>query len=228
MQNVREKLTNRFLFSRFIAVTITLQLDTQTVMESDAYGDLDNYAKAINDTLKGRDGIFIDDCQIYRLNIGFELTGRTTFDVEVEAMLPDEFVMKDGLKFYGMPDGLFYPQAEAVWEEGRVDQLDIFNTYAGLMIWEGMVRTKRTIRHDGRQNGLSKLEAFRGSRPAMPLQLGYHRSRAIASGIEIVEYSAWKRAAQELAQTDTRIDQLNEMMTRYGSTLTETLRSATD
>lgn len=126
IQNVRERLNNKFMFSRFIEVIITLRLDTQTVMESDAYGDLDNYSKTINDALKGRDGLFIDDCQIYRLGVGFELTSHTSFDVEIRAMVSDEFVLKAGLKLYGMPNGLYYPQATAVWENGQVDQLDTF------------------------------------------------------------------------------------------------------
>ena len=59
---VHAQLINRFLFSNLIEVIINLQLDTQMVMESDAYGDVDNYSKSINDAMKGRDGIFIDDC----------------------------------------------------------------------------------------------------------------------------------------------------------------------
>ncbi|HEX3417360.1 MAG TPA: hypothetical protein VHT21_13285 [Stellaceae bacterium] len=59
-------------------------------------------------------------------------------------MSPEEFVLKEGLKLYGMPDGLFYPQAEAVWGEGQIDQLDAFNTFADLLIWETMTRNRRS------------------------------------------------------------------------------------
>ena len=57
----------------------------------------------MDDAMKGRDGVFIDDCQIYRLSAGFSLTGHTAFDVRIKATLPEEYVLKDGLKLYGMP-----------------------------------------------------------------------------------------------------------------------------
>ena len=39
---------------------ITLHVDVQTALESDKAADLDNYAKAILDGLKGPKGIMID------------------------------------------------------------------------------------------------------------------------------------------------------------------------
>lgn len=228
VRKLRDQLKNKFLFSRFISVTLNLQLDTQTVMESDAYGDLDNYAKCINDALKGKDGIFIDDCQISRLNIGFELTGHTSFDVEINAMADDEYVLKEGLKLYGMPDGLFYPQATAVWHEGKVDVLDDLNAYAGLLIWETMVRTKGKVRHHGRQSGLTRLQAYHSSKPAMPLQLGFHRSRAIVSGLEIVEFKEWRRCADELARNEGRLETVIASLRDYASGLTFSLLGRKD
>lgn len=166
-------------------------------MESDAYGDLDNYAKQINDGLKDHDGIIIDDCQICRLGVSFELSTYTTFDLEIRAVSDDGFVLKKGLTLYGMPDGLFYPQARAVWGTRQIEQITTFDTYAGLLIWETMTRNKRALRHQLRRKGASRLEAFRFARPVMPLQLGSHRSRAIASGIEMVEHAAWRAGCAE-------------------------------
>ena len=71
---VHAQLINRFLFSNLIEVIINIQLDTQTIMESDALWRRRYYSKSINDAMKGRDGVFIDDCQIYPLSTGFELT----------------------------------------------------------------------------------------------------------------------------------------------------------
>jgi Holliday junction resolvase RusA-like endonuclease len=220
-REVSERLTNRFMFSRFIEVTIRLQLDAQTVMESDAYGDLDNYSKSINDALKGRDGLFIDDCQIYHLEIGFLLTLGTAFHVKIKAMLPDEFVLKEGLKLYGMSDGLYYPQAEAIWESSQVERLDKFNMFAGLIIWDTMTRSKRSLRHDLRSAGATKLTAFQYARPVMPLQLGFHRSRAVTSGLEIVEHEAWREACTRYADTDGRIGELKSNVTEYARAIAE-------
>jgi Holliday junction resolvase RusA-like endonuclease len=220
---VRGGLTNRFLFAGLIQVTITLQLETQKVMESDAYGDLDNYAKSVNDALKGRAGLFIDDCQIHRLDIAFELSSRATFDIEIKATHPEEFVLKQGLKLYGMPDGLFYPQAEALWSEGQVDQLDTFNTVAGLLIWETMTRNKKALRHDLRTAGATRLKAFQHARPTMPLQWAFHRSRAIASGIEMVEHANWRAACAAFRASDHtgRLAAVEREMAEYAQTIGE-------
>jgi Holliday junction resolvase RusA-like endonuclease len=48
-------------FSNEIHLEITLHVDVQTVLETDEAADLDNYAKAILDGLKGPNGIMIDD-----------------------------------------------------------------------------------------------------------------------------------------------------------------------
>ena len=188
-------------------------------MESDAYGDLDNYAKSINDAFKGRDGLFIDDCQIYHQSIGFVLTHRVFFDVEIEANHEDDFVMKDGLRLYGMPDGLFYPQAVEWWDNGQLKRRSEFETFSGLLIWEGMSNNKRRLRHDLRLSGFSKLRAFQFTRHATPLQLGFHRSRAIASTIRMVEYKDWREACARFGQQDSRIDEVTKMMAAYENDL---------
>ena len=222
-ESVHAQLINRFLFSNFIEVAINLQFDAQTVMESDAYGDIDNYSKSINAAMKGRDGVFIDDCQIYRLSAGFELTGRTAFDVKIKATFPEEYVLKEGLKLYGMPDGLYYPQPTAVWEEGKIDHLDTFNTFGDLLILETITRNKTAMRHRLRSAGLSKLRAFQAARPATPLQLGLHRSRAVASELEIVEHEDWRAAYTEFARADgDRIAEIEREMTEYARVINET------
>jgi Holliday junction resolvase RusA-like endonuclease len=222
-ESVHAQLSNRFLFSNLIEVTINLQLDPQTVMESGAYGDVDNYSKSINDAMKGRDGVFIDDCQIYRLSAGFELTGHTAFDIRIKATLPEEYVLKDGLKLYGMPDGLYYPQATAVWEECKVDHLDTFNTFGDLLILETMTRNKTAMRHRLRSAGLSKLRAFQTARPTTPLQLGLHRSRAVASELEIVEHEDWRAAYTEFARADgDRIAEIEREMSEYVRVINQT------
>jgi hypothetical protein len=220
---VRAELINRFLFSNLIEVIINLQLDTQTVMESDAYGDVDNYSKSINDAMKGRDGVSIDDCQIYRLSTGFDLTGHAAFDIKIKAALPEEFLLKEGLKLYGMPDGLYYPQATAVWEDGKVDHLDTFDTFGGLLFWETITRNKTAMRHRLRSAGLSKLRAFQTARPTTLLQLGFHRSRAVASELEIVEHEDWRAACAEFARADgERIAEIEREMSEYARVIDET------
>lgn len=57
------------LYSHEIQLEITLHLDVQTVLETSDTADLDNYAKAIHDGLKGPRGIMFDDTQVQALVI---------------------------------------------------------------------------------------------------------------------------------------------------------------
>ena len=64
---IRDLLANKFVFVGQVHVTITLYLDEQKMLETPAYGDLDNYAKQLLDSIKGKGGLLIDDCQVQRL-----------------------------------------------------------------------------------------------------------------------------------------------------------------
>ena len=49
----------------------------------------------------------------------------------------------------------------------------------------------------------------------MPLQLGLHRSRAIASGVEMVEYTEWHEACARFGRGDDRINEVVGLMAAY-------------
>jgi Holliday junction resolvase RusA-like endonuclease len=215
IDDVRSRIDAKFMFSGIITLTVTLFLDEQTVLESDAYGDLDNYAKMINDSLKGRDGIFIDDCQIQRLDISWIDSPACSFEVEIRAQADDEFVLKDGLALYGMRDGLYYPQAAMFWRDAEPVMMSPFDAFSGLYIWDHMVSLKRQLRHRAGQRGETRLYAFYKGRWATPLQLGYHRSRAAASGLPLIERSAWRAKAHEfnLADPERRLGQVEATLT---------------
>lgn len=53
---IQAELTNQWLFANEIQLEITLHVDVQAVLETDETADLDNYAKAILDGLKGPQG----------------------------------------------------------------------------------------------------------------------------------------------------------------------------
>jgi hypothetical protein len=99
------ELKNHWLFSNEIHLEITLHVDVQTVLETDEAADLDNYAKAILDGLKGPSGIMIDDTQVQALTISWiDGYGPPAFTIAAKGS-PDEFVLKPQ-EFYEMPDGL--------------------------------------------------------------------------------------------------------------------------
>lgn len=174
---VQAELTNQFLYTHDVQLEITLYLDLRTILETDQTADLDNYAKALLDALKGPDGIFLDDTQVQALTISWiDNNGPqdTRFEVRARSS-PDDFMLKP-IEFYELSDGLFYPHGRRAWSlDGRAtgprDQ------YAMLCVLDQMVRYARAFRHELRKGGASPLSAFRFSQYVAPIARGYHRSR---------------------------------------------------
>lgn len=167
-QTVRSQLTNKFVFVGEISVTITLYLNEQTMLETPAYGDVDNYAKQLLDTLKGKGGLLIDDCQV-------EIKGG-----------PDDF-LPTPLKLHQMPDDLYYPISEFVWTTSGVIPapdglvMDLAEALAQ------MTARKRSMRHQLRQNGIAQFRAFQNCKCLSPVLIGFNKSRIVDSGFELVE-----------------------------------------
>lgn len=158
---IQEELKNRFLHTNEVRVEIILHLDVQTVLETDETADVDNYAKAILDGLKGPGGILLDDTQVQALTIYWidsHSQEETYFEVSISGS-PDDFMLKP-LEFYEMPDGLWYPYGRRMWSDGgQKDQSDR-NHYAGLLILETMSKVKRNARHLLRKSGMDRLTAY--------------------------------------------------------------------
>ena len=68
---IQSQLKNKWIYSHEIHLEITPHLDVQTVIETSETADLDNYAKAILDGLKGPQGIMFDDTQVQSLAISW-------------------------------------------------------------------------------------------------------------------------------------------------------------
>jgi len=188
----REQLTNKFLFSGEIKLTITLYLNEQKMLESPAYGDLDNYAKQLLDSMKGQGGLFIDDCQVQHLNISWiDIPGNAYFEIEINS-LPDDF-LHEPLKIYEMPDGLYYPISEQGWTEEGLVKREQESQFEIAKILANMTGTKKTIRHKLRQEGRHQLEAYYLSKYVSPIMMGFHKSRVVDSGYELIDYKSWQQ-----------------------------------
>lgn len=187
---IQAEMTNQWLYSHEIHLDITLHVDVQTTLETDETADLDNYAKAILDGLKGPNGIMIDDTQVQALSIHWiDGYGPPSFTVETKGS-PDDFVLKPQ-EFYEMPDGLWYPHGRRLWSEGGVDPTSDVNHYAGLSIIELMSSTKSRVRAELRRGGADRLRAYQQSRYVTSLARGFHRSR-IDDGFPLHARRAWQ------------------------------------
>lgn len=197
---IREALTNRFVYWGEVQLIITLYLDLQTVLETSETADVDNYAKAILDALKGPDGILIDDTQVQALTVSWIDSHETYFEVEIRSS-PDDFMIKP-VGFYEMPDGLYYPQPAAFWDKAGPTPATEMDLYAGLTISEMMAGGKKHMRHVLRQAGMTRLKASQATSPIETQLRGFHRSRLFDAGYELVGLADWRARRTAWADAD--------------------------
>lgn len=197
---IQAELTNRWLFSNEIHLEITLHVDVQTTLETDESADLDNYAKAILDGLKGPSGIMIDDTQVQALTISWiDGYGPPAFTISAKGS-PDDFVLKPQ-QFYEMPDGLWYPHGRYLWSQGGSEPCDDFNHFAGLSIMELMSSTKRRARAELRKGGADRLRAYQQAMYLSNSARGFHCSR-IEDGFPMHDRREWQADRKRWAVTD--------------------------
>lgn len=195
---VRAALGVSFLFTGFVKLAVQLFLDEQTLYESDRYGDIDNYAKSVNDALKGPEGILIDDSQIQDLSVWWTDTTTTVyFRVEILGV-EDEFVARAGLRLFEMPDGLYYPGATRLWSDGTMVDVKPIDRATHLFELAQSTTVIREYRNQLRRAGLPQRFAYQDSRILGPSRLGFHRTRAVASGFPLVSQAQWREELDEL------------------------------
>lgn len=206
---IQAELNNKFFYTNEVRLEIVLYLDVQAVLETDETADVDNYAKAILDGLKGPSGILLDDTQVQALTISWidaHRPDQTYFEVSI-ASSPDDFMLKP-LEFYEMPDGLWYPHGRRMWSDGgQKDQSDR-NHYAGLLILETMSKVKRNARHLLRKSGMDRLTAYQRGMYVSSSARGFHRSR-IDEGFPMHPWRDW-RAAYE-AWRGEHVDEIRDI-----------------
>jgi Holliday junction resolvase RusA-like endonuclease len=212
-KKVHAELTNQFLFSNEIAVTFTLYMDVQTILETSETADIDNYAKGLLDCLRGANGIMIDDTQVQALTISWLDSHETFFEVEIRGS-PDDFVLKP-IELYEMSDGLWYPLGRQVWDDGSAKDQGEFSLAAGLLITDAMAAVQKGARKELRNAGLDRLRTYQASRRYSTSARGFHKSRVADAGFPLHERKAWQerlatwRAAHpQLAEVETMMSEL--------------------
>jgi len=188
----RQQLNNKFVFTNEIKLEIILYLNEQKMLESPAYGDLDNYAKQLLDSMKGYGGLFIDDCQVQHLDISWiDVPKNAYFEIKIKSH-PDDFLLEP-LKLYEMPDGLYYPISEQTWTKEGIKKNETNSKYEIAKGLEILTMNKKKIRHKLRQEGKQQLDAYQISKYISPTLMGFHKSRVIDSGYELIDYKSWKQ-----------------------------------
>lgn len=191
-QAIRDQLKNKFVFVGEVRLTVTLYLDEQKMLETPAYGDLDNYAKQLLDSIKGHGGLFIDDCQVQRLDISWiDVPHGAHFEIVIRSS-PDDF-LPEPLKLYEMPNGLYYPISRQVWTQSGLIEDQDESIYLVAEALAAMTKTKKAMRHQLRQSGSPQFRSYQFSKYVSPILMGFHRSRVVDSGYELVSRASWKK-----------------------------------
>jgi hypothetical protein len=217
---IQSQLKNRWIYSHEIHLDITLYLDVQAVLETSETADLDNYAKAILDGLKGPHGIMIDDTQVQSLVISW-LDGYRDSSFTVSAKgSPDDFLLKP-VEFYEMPDGLWYPHSRLVWSNGVREILADKDHFIGLSITELMSSVKKRARAEMRNAGTDRLRAYQRSHYVSSMARGYHRSRISDDGFALHSRKAWQEAREAWRKIDPahsqEIDEILALRNSYNT-----------
>ena len=192
-QAIRDQLRNKFVFVGEVRLTVTLYLDEQKMLETPTYGDLDNYAKQLLDSIKGHGGLIIDDCQVQHLDISWiDVPHGAHFEVEIRSG-PDDF-LPELLKLYEMPDGLYYPISAKVWTQSGLIEAQDESIYFMADTLAAMTKTKKSLRHQLRQDGMPQFRAFQFGKHVSPILMGFHRGRVVDSGYELVSRASWENS----------------------------------
>lgn len=182
-EKLRAELGNNFFFCGWVEIKFDIYADPIRLMEKGQVGDLDNYAKALCDALKGPEGILIDDFQIMSFNIGWLDHHEECFEIEIRGH-PDEFLAKD-IRLYEASDGLYYPiqRHEADGMEARIA------SYI-----DASIIVNRGFRDQLEAEGDNQLAAYQKARFAKPIQIGFPRGKVRDSGFELVAHPDWYEA----------------------------------
>ena len=180
----QKELKNKFIFYGEVSVTIILYFNEEKKLERLKYGDLDNYAKMLLDCMKGKNGLFIDDCQVQHLDISWIdiPSAKSYFEITIKS-LPDAFLRKP-IKLYEMPDKLYYPIS--LYTTDKKELIEI------LCLLYSMINNKVKIKHKLRKEKKSELEVFHLTALISPIIMGFHKSHIIDSGYKLVEMSAYE------------------------------------
>lgn len=189
---LQSNISTNYMFTQQIQLKIVLYLNEEKMLNTPEYGDLDNYAKSICDAIKGNNGLIIDDCQIQRLDISWiDIPNESYFEIEIQST-PDDYCYNQ-LSLYEMHDKKYYPISEKIWDNGSMVEKTLEENFFGIASYSLLTTLTKKIRHKIRQEGSSQFNAYSEAKLLSPTVLGYHKTRIIDSGFNIVKKSEWKK-----------------------------------
>ncbi|MDD3324765.1 MAG: RusA family crossover junction endodeoxyribonuclease [Sulfurospirillaceae bacterium] len=202
-------ISTNYIYTQQVQLTITLYLNEEKMLNTPEYGDLDNYAKSICDAIKGKNGLIIDDCQIQRLDISWIdiPDNKSYFEIEIQST-PDEYCSRE-LSLYEMPNNKYYPIPNKYWNNSVFIEKNEEEIFLALVHFVYSTKLSKDIQHNARKKGKSQTESYYDTKLLHPIVLGYHKTRIIDSGFNIVKKNIWRSKLENWlsSATDSHIKQ---------------------
>jgi Holliday junction resolvase RusA-like endonuclease len=109
IQNITSNFS--FILVGDVRISIMWQIHERERYESDSSPDVDNILKPILDALSGPKGVLVDDCQVQAVSCHWTDWNRCEqqITIRIEMLDNDEWLLKDGIIFAHMGNGLCYP-----------------------------------------------------------------------------------------------------------------------
>ncbi|MBE9108672.1 RusA family crossover junction endodeoxyribonuclease [Nodosilinea sp. LEGE 07298] len=160
------KITSKceFILTDDVQIYIEWWIHEQDRYESDSSADVDNIIKPILDAISGPDGILIDDCQVQAVDCRWLdfFSVEQKINIRIKMFDRDGWLLKDGLFFVHMGNGLCYP----TW----MDKENPENTLSVVEQMEIMLLSRDKV--------LDKKGDYYLARGLMSVQRIFHISRA--------------------------------------------------
>lgn len=189
-----------FLLTGEVAVTWRLFVDQQKRLETAEGADVDNFAKLLNDSIKGPNGLLIDDSQIQHLAVSWlPAYGSASFDLRIQCQV-DMWLTKQ-IALFEMSDGLWYPVSLFVRSLDDAFAEMLHHVDYSIRLW-------RRIRHKLHQAGIGRGTAYHETLYFAPIVQGFHRTRVAEEEFEQVRYRDW---SVEYSRTPRAVEQFEEL-----------------
>ena len=197
-----------WIYSHQVSFNVELHLDYQSIMEKSEIADLDNYAKLICDSVKGLNGIVIDDCQFHRLDIAWvDVPNKEHEQVVLKfRAAPDDFLLLP-ISIYEMSDGLFYPFSDQNWTKDGPKVVSHAERRKRLVRGDAFTRVKKQLRHTQRKAGIQQFRTFQNTAALWDhisvligghaYVWGFNKTRVAESGFPIISYAEWASPYQQ-------------------------------
>lgn len=210
-----------WIYSHQVSFDVELLIDYQSIMETSEVADLDNYAKLICDSVKGLNGVVIDDCQFHRLDIAWVDAPNKDHEQVVLKFraAPDDFLLLP-ITIYEMSDGLFYPFSDHNWTMDGPTAVSPAERQKRLVGADAFTRVKKQLRHFQRNSGTPQFRTFQNTAALWDhisvligghaYVWGFNKTRVAESGFPIITYTEWAPPQQEAVErlTSTMVEAL--------------------